>query len=90
MGTDELAMGWIKDETGRAVALPRELGGIPPDEIGATGCGLAAAIEVAAPLIGLARAGARFKALARLASMPPASLPIKGRRSWRPATAAAR
>jgi glutamate dehydrogenase/leucine dehydrogenase len=23
MGTDELAMGWIKDETGRAVGLPR-------------------------------------------------------------------
>src|SRR5271169_341002 len=27
MGTDELAMGWIKDETGRAVGLPREVGG---------------------------------------------------------------
>jgi glutamate dehydrogenase (NAD(P)+) len=26
MGTDELAMGWIKDETGRAVGLPREIG----------------------------------------------------------------
>lgn len=34
MGTDELAIGWIKDETGRAVALPREIGGIPLDEIG--------------------------------------------------------
>jgi hypothetical protein len=36
MGTDELAMGWIKDETGRAVGLPREIGGIPaarPDVI---------------------------------------------------------
>src|SRR6516162_2245667 len=29
MGTDELAMGWIKDEIGRAVGLPREIGGIP-------------------------------------------------------------
>src|SRR6516225_10331210 len=37
MGTDELAMGWIKDEIGRAVGLPREIGGIPLDEIGATG-----------------------------------------------------
>jgi glutamate dehydrogenase/leucine dehydrogenase len=26
MGTDELAMGWIKDEIGRAVGLPREIG----------------------------------------------------------------
>jgi hypothetical protein len=25
MGTDEMAMGWIRDETGRAVGLPREL-----------------------------------------------------------------
>src|SRR6185503_3811417 len=33
MGTDELAMGWIRDEIGRAVGLPRELGGIPLDEI---------------------------------------------------------
>ena len=40
MGTDELAMGWIKDETGRAVGLPRELGGLPLDEIGATAFGL--------------------------------------------------
>src|SRR6516164_6856837 len=37
MGTDELAMGWVKDETRRAVGLPREIGGIPLDEIGATG-----------------------------------------------------
>jgi glutamate dehydrogenase/leucine dehydrogenase len=27
LGTDEAAMGWIKDETGRAVGLPREIGG---------------------------------------------------------------
>jgi len=59
MGTDELAMGWIKDETGRAVGLPREVGGIPLDEIGATGFGLAAAIDVAARYIGLELKGAR-------------------------------
>ncbi len=59
MGTDELAMGWIHDETGRAVGLPRELGGIPLDEIGATGFGLVAAIEVAAEHIGLRLTGAR-------------------------------
>ena len=59
MGTDELAMGWIKDETGRAVGLPREIGGIPLDEIGATGFGLAVAIDVARQHIGLPLAGAR-------------------------------
>jgi glutamate dehydrogenase (NAD(P)+) len=59
MGTDELAMGWIKDETGRAVGLPREIGGIPLDAIGATGFGLAAAIDVAARYIGLELEGAR-------------------------------
>lgn len=47
MGTDETAMAWIRDEIGRAVGLPRELGGIPLDEIGATGHGLAVACEVA-------------------------------------------
>jgi hypothetical protein len=37
MGTDERCMAWIKDEIGRAVGLPREIGAIPLDEIGATG-----------------------------------------------------
>ncbi|MGE5268845.1 MAG: Glu/Leu/Phe/Val family dehydrogenase [Thiohalocapsa sp.] len=59
MGTDELAMAWIKDETGRAVGLPRELGGIPLDEIGATGFGLVAAVEVAAEHLGMPLLGAR-------------------------------
>ena len=59
MGTDELAMGWIKDENGRAVGLPREVGGIPLDEIGATGFGLAAAIDVARGFIDLDLKGAR-------------------------------
>ena len=47
MGTNEVAMAWVKDEIGRSVGLPRELGGIPLDEIGATGFGLAIAAEVA-------------------------------------------
>lgn len=59
MGTNETAMAWIHDEIGRAVGLPREIGGIPLDEIGATGHGLVAAAEVAAPQAGLALAGAR-------------------------------
>ncbi|HJZ43597.1 MAG TPA: Glu/Leu/Phe/Val dehydrogenase [Hyphomicrobiaceae bacterium] len=50
MGTNETAMAWIKDEIGRAVGLPRELGGIPLDEIGATGFGLAVAAEAAQEL----------------------------------------
>jgi glutamate dehydrogenase/leucine dehydrogenase len=59
MGTDELAMGWIRDEIGRTVGLPREIGGIPLDEIGATGLGLAVAIDVAREHIGLPLAAAR-------------------------------
>ena len=59
MGTDELAMGWVHDEIGRAVGLPRELGGIPLDEIGATGFGLAVSIDVAAKSIELDLKGAR-------------------------------
>ncbi|MEA3277332.1 MAG: Glu/Leu/Phe/Val dehydrogenase [Pseudomonadota bacterium] len=47
MGTDEESMAWVRDEIGRAVALPREVGGIPLDEIGATGWGLLNATEVA-------------------------------------------
>jgi glutamate dehydrogenase (NAD(P)+) len=49
----------IKDEIGRAVGLPREIGGIPLDEIGATGFGLVAAVDVAREHIGLPLAGAR-------------------------------
>lgn len=47
MGTDEECMAWVKDEIGRVVGLPRELGGIPLDEIGATGWGLSHATEIA-------------------------------------------
>jgi glutamate dehydrogenase/leucine dehydrogenase len=59
MGTDETAMAWIRDEIGRAVGLPRELGGIPLDEIGATGHGLAVACEVACRHAGIPLEGAR-------------------------------
>ncbi len=47
MGTDEHCMAWVKDEIGRVAGLPAELGGIPLDEIGATGWGLAHVTEVA-------------------------------------------
>ncbi len=58
-GTDEGCMAWIDDEIGRAVGLPPVLGGIPLDEIGATGFGLARCAEVAAPRLGLDLDGAR-------------------------------
>lgn len=48
MGTNEETMAWIHDEIGRSVGLPREIGGIPLDEIGATGYGLAVAADAVA------------------------------------------
>jgi len=59
MGTDEECMAWIKDEIGRVVGLPREVGGIPLDEIGATGWGLSHATEVALEFCGFKLSGAR-------------------------------
>src|SRR5512134_3850212 len=59
MGTDETCMAWIKDEIGRAVGLPAAMGGIPLDEIGATGWGISQSAEVAASHIGLTLSGAR-------------------------------
>lgn len=59
MGTNETAMAWVKDEIGRSVGLPREVGGIPLDEIGATGFGLAVAAEVAQEFSGVGLEGAR-------------------------------
>ena len=47
MGTDEECMAWIRDEVCRVVGLPREIGGIPLDEIGATGWGLTNVVDVA-------------------------------------------
>jgi glutamate dehydrogenase (NAD(P)+) len=59
MGTDERCMAWVRSEIGRAVGLPREVGGIPLDEIGATGWGLRHACEVAARHAGFPLSGAR-------------------------------
>jgi glutamate dehydrogenase (NAD(P)+) len=53
-------MAYIYDETSRAVGLPRELGGIPLDEIGATGYGVAECIDVAKDYINLDLKGARL------------------------------
>jgi glutamate dehydrogenase (NAD(P)+) len=60
MGTDETCMAWVRDEIGRAVGLPPEVGGIPLDELGATGFGLAHAAEIAAGFCELELRGARI------------------------------
>jgi glutamate dehydrogenase (NAD(P)+) len=60
MGTDEECMAWVNDEIGRAVGLPREIGGIPLDEIGATGWGLMHSTEVALQFCELKLEDARF------------------------------
>ena len=59
MGTEETCMAWIRDEIGRAVGLPPELGGIPLDRIGATGFGLAVCAEAAQDAAGVRLQGAR-------------------------------
>ncbi len=58
MGTDETCMAWIQQEIQRSVGLPRVLGGIPLDEIGATGFGVAASAEVACEFCDLSLNGA--------------------------------
>ncbi|MGW8229162.1 MAG: Glu/Leu/Phe/Val family dehydrogenase [Gammaproteobacteria bacterium] len=60
MGTDEECMAWVRDEIGRVVGLPREIGGIPLDEIGATGWGLSHVVDVALKYCDFELNGARF------------------------------
>jgi glutamate dehydrogenase (NAD(P)+) len=60
MGTDEECMAWARDEMGRVVGLPRALGGIPLDVIGATGWGLSHAVDVALRHCDFELPGARF------------------------------
>jgi glutamate dehydrogenase (NAD(P)+) len=59
MGTDEGCMAWVHDEIGRSVGLPKALGGIPLDEIGATGFGVAVSVQAALPFAGFSLDGAR-------------------------------
>ncbi|MGK7911303.1 MAG: Glu/Leu/Phe/Val dehydrogenase [Synechococcus sp.] len=60
MGTDEQCMAWVYGEIGRAIGLPAAMGGIPLDEIGATGYGLAIATEVATDYCDVELEGARM------------------------------
>jgi glutamate dehydrogenase (NAD(P)+) len=46
MGTSETSVAYIRDEIGRSVGLPSVLGGVPLDELGATGFGLAVCADV--------------------------------------------
>lgn len=59
MGTDEVSMAWVRDEIGRSVGLSKVLGGIPLDQIGATGFGLAICAEVAQEFADIDLKGAR-------------------------------
>ena len=59
MGTNEAAMAWIRDEGGQCAGLPKELGGIPLDEIGATAYGVVASADVAKDHLGMELDGAR-------------------------------
>jgi glutamate dehydrogenase (NAD(P)+) len=59
MGTSETSMAYVRDEIGRAVGLPGVLGGIPLDELGATGFGLAVCADVLSEAKVLDLGGAR-------------------------------
>jgi len=59
MGTDEKCMAYIHDEIGRAIGLPKIIGGIPLDELGMTGFGLSAAADIACEAISLSLKNAR-------------------------------
>jgi glutamate dehydrogenase (NAD(P)+) len=80
MGTNETAVAWVRDEIGRAVGLPRELGGIPLDDIGATGWGLAVPLRPRGRSQGFLSRARRSscKASARSAGMRPVSSQARG------------
>jgi glutamate dehydrogenase/leucine dehydrogenase len=59
MGTNETAMAWVRDEGKSCVGLPKEIGGIPLDVIGATAYGVVACADVAKDHLGMALDGAR-------------------------------
>ncbi len=59
MGTDETAMAWVRDEIRRSVGLSSVLGGIPLDQVGATGYGLAVCAETAQEFVDFDLKGSR-------------------------------
>jgi len=60
MGTNETAMAWVKDEGKDCVGLPKEVGGIPLDVIGATAYGVVACADVTKDHLGMSLEGARI------------------------------
>ena len=60
MGTNEACMAWVQEEIDRVIGLPAAVGGIPLDEVGATGYGLAIAAEAASPYCKLELSKARM------------------------------
>lgn len=59
MGTNEAAMALVRDEGTHCVGLPKVLGGIPLDEIGATAWGVVASADVAKEVVDMRIKGAR-------------------------------
>ena len=59
MGSNEASMALVQEENGRSCGLPGEIGGLPLDQLGATGFGVAECGEVACDWLGLPLAGAR-------------------------------
>lgn len=59
MGSDERMMVWVKEEIGRVLGLPEEIGGLPLDKLGATGYGVAECAEIACSYVDLQLRGAR-------------------------------
>jgi glutamate dehydrogenase (NAD(P)+) len=59
MGTNETSMAYVHDEIGRAVGLPGVMGGVPLDELGATGFGVAVCAGVVSKFGGPDVTGAR-------------------------------
>jgi len=51
-------MAWVKDEGGQCIGLPKAIGGIPLDEIGATAYGVVASADVAKDHLGMQLKGA--------------------------------
>lgn len=59
MGTDETSMAWVRDEIRRSVGLSSVLGGIPLDQVGATGFGLAICAEACKDFVDFSLQGSR-------------------------------
>ncbi len=80
MGTSETSMAYVHDEIGRCVGLPSVLGGVPLDELGATGFGLGVCADVLdeAKLLNLAGAAAVIQGFGAVGSRAAVALDKRG------------